>query len=145
MQLYECDNCKAINRISGLHLAKQPICGSCGKEISDFFLSVAIRKIWHYKFIVIFLLFCAIISIVNSIDISIKTNYPLKITQQKPMVENQPTELSPPASPRQILQKDAVLTVADNRPRVAPLSIKTPLAGGGFYFRIQIKGRKNHI
>ena len=44
--MFECDNCKQVG-IASLRLDVQPCCGKCGRPISDFPLSVQIRKAWE--------------------------------------------------------------------------------------------------
>lgn len=58
MRLYECDRCKAVNRVPAIRLDKQPVCGACGLEIEDFPFCRQIRRAWRHKalasFIVLF-------------------------------------------------------------------------------------------
>jgi hypothetical protein len=49
MRLYECEQCKAVNRVPSIRLDKQPVCGACGREIEDFPFCRMVRLAWKHK------------------------------------------------------------------------------------------------
>jgi hypothetical protein len=153
MSLHECSHCKKVNRVRAFNLTKQPICGACGHDIDDFLFSRALRRIWHRRGLILVaaIFFHAGLILVAATFFQMKqsgrttiasisaprpqqTTSP--ITPQGTTVAPQPREVVPPT----LSENDAVLLVADNRPRVVPFTIKTPAGSGGFYVQLTYKG-----
>lgn len=149
MRLYECDRCKAVNRVSAIRLDKQPICGACGQELDDFPFCRPVRRAWRHKgLIAIFAWAAAVLTIivVGRQSSGGQENGAPAVTQQPPpKFAYVPPTLYPaqsaPPPPTAVPQPDGILR-GDKRPGVAPFSIMTPTGGGGFFVKLLVHGTK---
>lgn len=112
MRLYECDQCKSVNRIAEFRLDKQPVCGACGREIVDFPLCRPVRRAWKHKELIFFAMCCAGVFAAIGADQYVRGS-------------------APPA----VIELNRVL-VADTTTGVAPFAITAPLGGNGVYVKL---------
>jgi hypothetical protein len=166
MRLYECEQCKAVNRVSAFRLDMQPVCRACGHEIEDFPFSRQVRGTWKLKgtifiacltgamaaFGVDWLRGRTEIKAASSAAISKVPVAPETPRLSPPpgytSVDERASVAPPPASPSYsppsaVRQPNGVLYV-DPKPRnperVAPFSIKTPPSGGGCFVKLLYAG-----
>lgn len=158
MRVYECERCKAVNRIARLRLNKQPICGACGHDIDDFRCSRRIRLIWKQRGWIFFAA-CIVALAVTARGLDRFVSQPRSggvmntsdagksqsaTLQASPKTVAEPFTASP--QPRPVVQRDSILSEksdpVDHRERVAPLTIITPNEGGGYYVKVNYAGSK---
>jgi len=143
MRLYECEKCKAVNRVRQFRLDKQPVCGDCGQEIVDFPFSRGIRGLWRFKEAIVLVTgvvgLAAVISLGRlHLDV-VRSSTSANTANSSPQpAARLPLSTPPPAA---ALQVDGVI-FSDGRDRRAPLSISTPSSGGGFYLKLLYSGTK---
>jgi hypothetical protein len=135
MRLFECDRCKAVNRIKEFRLDKQPICGVCGQELIDFPFCRIVRRARSAWGTIIFVL--TIVGFGGVFALALpdasqrgQTASPAAVAPPPPALVRPPTP-SPPA----VYQSNAILD-ADRKSRVAPLSVRTPSGSGGYYVKL---------
>ncbi len=167
MRLYECEQCRAVNRVSAFRLDMQPVCRACGHEIKDFPLSRQVRGTWKLKGTIFIACLAGAMAAIGMDWLrgrtEIKTASSAAISEvpagpEAPrlspppgctLVDELPSVASPPTSPSYsppsaVRQANGVLYVdpkAKDRERVAPLSISTPSSGGGFFVKLLYPGK----